>query len=64
MELWRNKMNKIITPKQFAKDVLMLTDKIVTKHYEKHEREAAKVMLLNSLGSLMFCGDKKEVGVQ
>jgi hypothetical protein len=57
-------MNKIITPKQFAKDVLMLTDKIVTKHYEKHERESAKVMLLNSLGSLMFCGDKKEVGVQ
>jgi len=46
-------MSKIITPKQFAADLLKILEDVV-KEYPENEREEAKVAILNAFGASMF----------
>ena len=52
-------MNKPITVNQFAEDIETIADKVAAKYYPEHEREKAKVMLLNSYGRAMFTDSRE-----
>lgn len=46
-------MSKIITPKQFAADILKILEDVV-QDYPEDEREEAKVTILNAFSGQMF----------